>query len=128
MFFTTAADFRAWLEENHDTATGVWVGFYRKGTGRTSITWQEELDEALCFGWIDSVRKGLDDQSYTNRFTPRKPRSPWSERNSKRVGELTRLGRMHPAGLHAFERRQAQRPGLDAPELRQTAETGDGGA
>src|SRR5581483_5049702 len=100
----------------------------KKGRGQPNITWPEALDEALCFGWIDSVRKGLDDQSYTNRFTPRKTRSPWSERNARRVEELSRLGRMHPAGLRAFARRQGQRPGPDAPETRQAPASGDGGA
>ncbi len=108
-FFTTPSDFRAWLEEHHQTAAELWVGFHRKGSGKPSITWPEAVDEALCYGWIDGVRKGIDDSSYVIRFTPRKPRSRWSAVNISRVEELTRLGRMRPAGLKAFEERSAER-------------------
>ena len=111
-FFATPAEFRAWLDEHHATAQELWVGLYKKGTGRPSITWPEAVDEALCFGWIDGVRKGLDDESYANRFTPRRARSTWSAVNIARVQELTKLGRMHPAGLAAFERRTEQNSGI----------------
>lgn len=108
-FFSTPSEFRAWLEEHHETAQELWVGFYKKGTGKPSITWPEAVDEALCFGWIDGIRKSVDADSYANRFTPRKPRSTWSAVNIKRVGELTELGLMRPAGLKAFEKRTEQR-------------------
>ncbi len=115
-FFATPAEFRAWLEAHHDEARELWVGYYKKGSGRPSITWPESVDEALCFGWIDGVRKGIDDVSYMIRFTPRKPRSVWSAVNIKRVGELAELGLMCPAGLAAFEQRAAERSGIYAYE------------
>jgi uncharacterized protein YdeI (YjbR/CyaY-like superfamily) len=108
-FFATAADFRKWLEKNHDTVPELLVGFYKKGSGKPSITWPESVDEALCFGWIDGVRRTIDEESYSIRFTPRRPRSNWSAVNLKRVDELTKLGRMHPAGLRAFEARDPSR-------------------
>jgi uncharacterized protein YdeI (YjbR/CyaY-like superfamily) len=101
-FFATPAAFRAWLEKNHDTAAELIVGFYKKASGRKSIDWPQSVDEALCFGWIDGIRRNLDETSYSIRFTPRKPRSHWSAINVKRVAELTRLGLMQPAGLAAF--------------------------
>lgn len=120
-FFTTAAELRHWLEENHATASELLVGFYRRGSGKPSITWQELVDEELCFGWIDGVRKGIDEVSYANRFTPRKPRSTWSAINIARAKELMRLGRMHPAGLKAFERRTDERSAIYSYEQRKTA-------
>jgi uncharacterized protein YdeI (YjbR/CyaY-like superfamily) len=107
-FFRSPAAFRAWLEKNHDQARELWVGFHRKDSGEPSITYPEALDEALCFGWIDGVRRSLNSTSYTNRFSPRKPKSVWSLVNIKRVEELAKLGRMHAAGLAAFERRDQQ--------------------
>ncbi len=104
-FFETPDDFRAWLDANHDSATELWVGYYKKGTGKPSMIWPESVDQALCYGWIDGIRKRVDDESYTNRFTPRRPGSNWSEVNIKRVEELTAQGLMHPAGLRAFEAR-----------------------
>src|SRR4051812_13488061 len=121
-FFATPSEFRAWLEEHHDTAQEIWVGFYKKGSGKSSITWPEAVDQALCFGWIDSVRKSVDDTSYTNRFTPRKPRSTWSAVNIKRVGDLTELGLMRPAGLKAFAQRSDEKSGIYAYEQRQSAQ------
>ena len=111
-FFESPSAFRTWLEQNHDTAQELWVGFHTKSTGRPSITWPESVDEALCFGWIDGVRKSIDENSYKIRFTPRKPGSIWSAVNIKRVGELTQLGRMQPAGLKAFEKRIEKQSGL----------------
>lgn len=108
-FFRSSAALREWLQENHDSAKELWIGFYKKGSGEPGITYQEALDEALCFGWIDGIRKSVDERSYTIRFSPRKPNSLWSAINTKRVGELTQLGRMQPAGLKAFnERDQAK--------------------
>ena len=115
-FFATPADFRAWLERNHETTPELLVGFYKKGSGRPSITWPESVDEALCFGWIDGVRRTIDDESYSIRFTPRRARSIWSNVNVNRVAELTKLGRMHPAGLRAFEARDPKRSGIYAYE------------
>jgi uncharacterized protein YdeI (YjbR/CyaY-like superfamily) len=120
-FFETPADFRAWLEQHHETEAELLVGFYKKGSGRPSITWPESVDQALCFGWIDGVRRGIDDESYTIRFTPRKPTSNWSSVNIARVAELTGQGLMAPPGLAAFERRRADRSGIYAYERREEA-------
>ena len=106
LFFATPEEFRVWLHEHHATARELWVGYYKKGTGRPSITWPESVDVALCYGWIDGVRRSVDSDSYTNRFTPRKPTSHWSAVNIGRVEELTAQGRMQPAGLAAFARRK----------------------
>jgi uncharacterized protein YdeI (YjbR/CyaY-like superfamily) len=100
---------RRWLEANHATATEIWLGFYKKRSGRRGITSAEALDEALCFGWIDGVRHGVDAERYANRYSPRTPTSFWSEINTKRALELIEEGRMRPAGLAAFERRDVAR-------------------
>ena len=112
---------RNWLEDNHATASELWVGFYRRASGKPSITWPELVDEELCFGWIDGVRKGIDDVSYSNRITPRKPRSTWSAINIARAKELIRQGRMRPAGLKAFERRTDDRSAIYSYEQRKAA-------
>ena len=125
IFFTTPSEFRGWLEDNHDSATELWVGFYKKSSGKRGITWPEAVDEALCFGWIDGVRRGIDEVSYANRFTPRKPRSHWSAVNVGRVEELARMGRMRPEGLAAFERRVPEKTGTYSYEQRDAAELGD---
>jgi uncharacterized protein YdeI (YjbR/CyaY-like superfamily) len=104
-FFATPAAFRRWLGRHHASETALIVGFYKKGSGRPSMTWPEAVDQALCFGWIDGVRRSIDAESYTNRFTPRRPRSNWSDVNVKRVQELMAAGLMQPAGLEAFNRR-----------------------
>jgi len=106
-FFATPEKFRAWLEKNHASKPELLVGFYKRDSGKPSITWPESVDEALAFGWIDGVRNTIDDSSYTIRFTPRRPKSKWSAVNIKRVAELTKLGRMTPAGLAVFEKRDA---------------------
>ncbi len=110
-FFKTPADWRKWLERNHDKAEELWVGFYKKDSGKPSITWPESVDGALCFGWIDGVRKSIDEVSYMIRFTPRKPSSIWSAINLKRVEELTKLGLMHAAGLKVFQARDLKKSG-----------------
>jgi uncharacterized protein YdeI (YjbR/CyaY-like superfamily) len=120
-FFATPSEFRTWLEGHHDDARVLWVGFYKKKSGKPSITWPESVDQALCFGWIDGVRKGIDDVSYAIRFTPRKPRSIWSAVNVKRAKELTRLGLMRPAGLKAFKERTLEKSGLYSYEQRAAA-------
>jgi len=111
-FFTTPAAFRQWLEQNHDRATELLVGFHKKSSGKKSITYAEALDEALCFGWIDGVRKSFNETSYMQRFTPRKPKSIWSLINVRHVERLKNEGRMHPAGLEAYARRDPKRTGI----------------
>src|SRR5687767_15273654 len=118
-FFATPVRFRAWLQAHHATETELLVGYYKKGTGKASITWPESVDEALCFGWIDGVRRSLGEDAYCIRFTPRKPRSTWSVVNVARVTELTKAGRMTPAGLRAFEARTPERTGVYAFERKE---------
>jgi uncharacterized protein YdeI (YjbR/CyaY-like superfamily) len=115
-FFATPADFRRWLARNHEKAAELWVGFHKRGTGRPSITWPESVDEALCFGWIDGVRYRIDDSCYRIRFTPRKPKSIWSNVNVKRVAALKKLGRMTAAGLAAFAKADPKKSGIYAYE------------
>src|SRR5262249_4747700 len=119
-FFATPDDFRRWLAEHHNDVEELWVGYYKKGTGKPSLTWPESVDQALCFGWIDGVRKSLDSDSYAIRFTPRKPRSRWSAVNVSRVKELTNLGLMQPPGLKAFQERTEE--GTYSYEQRNAAE------
>ncbi len=118
VYFESPAAFRAWLKKNHAKEKELWVGYYRKGTGRPSLTWQEAVDEALCFGWIDGVRKSVDAERFVQRFTPRKPISNWSAINVGRVEELIARKRMAPAGLAAFERRDEKRTAIYAYENR----------
>lgn len=121
-FFATLADFRRWLEVHHDQAQELWVGFYKKATGKPSITWPESVDQALCFGWIDGRRKSVDSENYMIRFTPRRPTSNWSLVNLQRVAELSDQGLMHPAGLAIFAARREAKDGVYAHEQRQAAE------
>jgi uncharacterized protein YdeI (YjbR/CyaY-like superfamily) len=111
-FFATPEEFRAWLDAHHDSAAELWVGFRKVGTGRPSITWPQAVDQALCYGWIDGLRKGIDAGSYRIRFTPRRPTSIWSAINVARVEALRAAGLMTPAGLAAYERRRADRTGV----------------
>ncbi len=111
-FFKNKAELRKWFEKNCDKLDEQWIGFWKKGTGKQSITWPEAVDVALCFGWIDGIRKSIDDESYKNRLTPRRPRSNWSAINIKRVGELIESGEMTPAGLAAFEKREESRSAI----------------
>ena len=120
-FFGSPAEWRAWLEKHHANRQELWVGFYKRESGRPSITWPESVDAALCFGWIDGVRKSIDPVSYKIRFTPRKPRSIWSAINIKRAKELSKSGLMHAAGLAAFEKRDGDRSAIYAYEQRKTA-------
>jgi uncharacterized protein YdeI (YjbR/CyaY-like superfamily) len=115
-FFATPADFRKWLAKNHSSASELLVGFYKKDSGKPSINWPESVDQALCFGWIDGVRRRIDDVSYSIRFTPRKKTSTWSAINIARVAELTKLGLMQPAGLDAFEHRREEKSAIYAYE------------
>lgn len=118
VFFANSAEFRKWLEENHQTETELVVGYYKIGSKKPSMNWSESVDEALCFGWIDGIRKSVDNESYCNRFTPRKPRSNWSAVNIKKVEELIRSGKMAPAGLAAFEKRSEKRSSIYSYENR----------
>jgi uncharacterized protein YdeI (YjbR/CyaY-like superfamily) len=111
-FFRTAAAFGEWLAKNHDTAAELLVGFYKKDSGKPSITYPQALDEALIIGWIDGVRRNIDEESYSIRFSPRQPRSIWSNVNVKKVEALIAAGRMTPEGLAVFERRDAKRSGV----------------
>src|SRR5437868_3468723 len=109
IFFAKQSDLRKWFEKNHDKEKELWIGFYKTNSGKPSITWPESVDQALCFGWIDGVRKSLGEDSYVIRFTPRKPKSIWSAINIKKVEELTKLGLMHPAGIDAFNKRDEKK-------------------
>lgn len=111
VFFRSAAEFRRWLQKHHDLRDELWVGFYKKASGKSGITYPEAVDRALCFGWIDGVRRSIDAISFTNRFSPRTARSTWSLINIRRVGELTKLGMMAPPGLAAFKARDPKRSG-----------------
>jgi uncharacterized protein YdeI (YjbR/CyaY-like superfamily) len=121
-FFATPADFRAWLERHHQSDSELIVGFHKRGSGRPSITWPEAVDQALCFGWIDGVRRRIDDASYSIRFTPRKARSTWSAVNIKRMKELVEEGLVAPASMAAFERRADDRSAIYSYEQRKAAE------
>lgn len=105
-FFQTQDDFRAWLEKHHKSETELIVGFYKVGSGKPSMTWSQSVDQALCFGWIDGVRRSIDEESYCIRFTPRKSTSIWSAINIDKVEVLTQAGLMKPEGLHAFSLRK----------------------
>jgi uncharacterized protein YdeI (YjbR/CyaY-like superfamily) len=103
-FFATPKEFNDWLANNHDKLSEQWIGFYKMKTGIPSITWSQSVDEALCYGWIDGLRKSIDEKSYKIRFTPRRPKSIWSAVNIKKIAELTKLGKMKPAGIEAFKK------------------------
>lgn len=107
--FADAAGFRAWLAENHAVATELWVGYYKKGVAKASISYPEAVEEALCFGWIDGIARRIDDEVYANRYTPRRRGSGWSAINIAKVAELTAAGRMHASGLRAFEERDRRK-------------------
>ena len=111
-FFKTQADWRKWLEKNHASETELIVGFYKKSSGKHSIVWTESVDEALCFGWIDGIRKSLGEEAYQIRFTPRKRTSIWSAINIKRIQELMKLGLVAPAGKKIFDERNEKKQQL----------------
>lgn len=112
IYFPSPTAFRAWLEKHHSSALELLVGFHKKSSGEPSLTWQESVDAALCFGWIDGIRKRVDDARYTIRFTPRRTGSIWSKINIDRVHALVELGLMEPAGLKAFERRRSDKSAI----------------
>ena len=117
-FFATPDQWRAWLARHHATAGELWVGFYKRGTGRPSLTWPESVDQALCYGWIDGVRKSLGPESYTIRFTPRRAGSIWSKVNVERVKQLEALGLVQPAGRAAHAARTTAKSGIYSYEQR----------
>lgn len=119
-FFLTQSEFRQWLEENHDKETELIVGFYRINSNKPTMTWSEAVDQALCFGWIDGVRRKIDEESYSNRFTPRRPNSNWSAVNIKKIEELTAKGLIKPAGIAAFEKRKEEKSAIYAYENKPT--------
>ena len=115
-FFSNQSDFRNWLEKNHQSETELLVGFYKVGSSKMSMTWPESVDQALCFGWIDGIRRSIDQESYSIRFTPRKSKSIWSNVNIKKVEELTKQGLMMEAGIACFNKRKESKSGIYAFE------------
>jgi uncharacterized protein YdeI (YjbR/CyaY-like superfamily) len=112
IFFQSEAKFREWLEQQHAQMQELWVGFYKKSASKPGISYPQAVDQALCFGWIDGIRKTIDSESYMIRFTPRKPRSIWSAVNHRRAGELVELGLMHASGLKAYQERDPDKAQL----------------
>jgi len=117
-FFRTPAELRAWFDTHHATERELWVGFHKRATGKTSVSWSESVDEALCVGWIDGIRKRIDADTYKIRFTPRKPTSTWSKINIDKVAALKKAGRMRPAGLKAHGARRPNKVGIYSYEQR----------
>jgi len=124
-FFANPSKFRAWLQQHHAHSRELWVGFYKKDSGKPSITWPEAVDQALCFGWIDGVRRSLDATSYVIRFTPRKPSSTWSAVNIARAKELAAQGLMSSAGLSALQKRSDEKSAIYSYEQRKSAKLED---
>jgi uncharacterized protein YdeI (YjbR/CyaY-like superfamily) len=121
IYFTSPDELRDWFDANHETATELWHGSYKKATGKPTVTWSEAVDEALCVGWIDSVRYSLDAERSAQRFTPRRRGSNWSAVNIAKIKALTEAGRMKPAGLAAFEVRTEARSAIYSYEQRHLA-------
>lgn len=119
VFFESAAAFRSWLEKNHQSEKEIVAGYYRVDTGKSTMTWSDSVDEALCFGWIDGIRKSVDEESYCIRFTPRNPKSNWSAINVKKMEELVKQGKMTQAGLAAFDKRLENQTAIYSYENRQ---------
>ena len=118
--FSSAAKFRSWLESTHDGLDEQWIGFYKKGASKTGMTYAESVDEALCFGWIDGLTRRIDDEVYAIRFTPRRRTSNWSAVNIAKIADLSAAGRMHPAGLRAFDERDRRKDAIysyERPEM-----------
>jgi uncharacterized protein YdeI (YjbR/CyaY-like superfamily) len=122
VFFPTPAKFRAWLRRHHAKKKELWVGYYHKKTGKPTMTWSDSVDEALCYGWIDGIRKSHAEGAYKIRFTPRKPTSVWSNINIAKVAALTTAGRMMPAGIAAFAQRKADKSGIASFERTEPAQ------
>jgi uncharacterized protein YdeI (YjbR/CyaY-like superfamily) len=106
-FFDTPAEFRQWLEKNHDTEIELWIGFWKKASGKTGVNYKMALDEALCYGWIDGIARSYDEQSYVQRFTPRRPKSIWSKINTEHIARLIKEGKMTPFGMATVEAAKA---------------------
>jgi uncharacterized protein YdeI (YjbR/CyaY-like superfamily) len=123
IFFASPEDLRDWFDAHHESADELWVGYHRKATGRPTVTWPQAVDEALCVGWIDSVRYRLDEERNAQRFTPRRKGSFWSAINTRRAGELITEGRMRPAGVRAFEARSPEKTGTYSYEREAAAFT-----
>lgn len=111
IFFKSPADFRSWLKKHHDKKDVQWVGYYKVATNKPSMRWEESVREALCYGWIDGLRKSIDEESYKIRFTPRRPDSHWSKKNLRMVKELIEEGRMRPPGMKAYKKRKEKKTG-----------------
>jgi uncharacterized protein YdeI (YjbR/CyaY-like superfamily) len=126
LHFASPDEFRDWLAEHHESRDELWVGFWKKATGRASLTWPQSVDEALCVGWIDGLRRRIDDASYAIRFTPRRPGSTWSLRNLERFEVLEAEGRMRDPGREAFARRVEEKTGTYSFERKTPAELPDG--
>jgi uncharacterized protein YdeI (YjbR/CyaY-like superfamily) len=124
-FFATELDFRKWLDENHKGKTELFVGFYKVNSGRPSMTWSQSVDQALCYGWIDGVRKSIDTESYMIRFTPRNPKSIWSAVNIKKIEELSRQGLMKPSGLALFNSRDLRKSEIYSYETEEVVFSGE---
>ncbi|MCQ4165662.1 YdeI/OmpD-associated family protein [Tahibacter sp. P2K] len=120
-YFRTPDEFRRWLQRHHASATELWVGYHKAGTGEPSMTWPQSVDQALCYGWIDGRRQRVDEQRYRIRFTPRKPGSIWSTVNIRRMGELEKAGLVQPAGRAAFAARRAEKTAVYSYEVRREA-------
>ncbi len=118
-FFHTASELGKWFSQNHESSDELWVGYYKRSTGKETLTWNESVEEALCYGWIDGIRMSVDESSYTIRFTPRRPKSTWSLKNISTAEKLIREGRMHPSGLEAFNQRKEDRSGIYSFEQEQ---------
>lgn len=120
IFFDSPADFRKWLEANHNKKTELFVGFYKKGTGKQRMTWSESVDQALCFGWIDGVMKPIDEEKYALRFTPRRKGSIWSDVNIKKIEKLSAQGLLHAAGKAKYDERTEGKSGVYSHENKKT--------
>jgi len=118
-FFKTQATFRAWLEKNHNKKDELWLGYYKKASGKTSVTYKEALEEVLCFGWIDGISKNIDEEKYCQRYTPRRKGSIWSAVNINKAEKLIKNGKMHSTGLHVYKNRDLKRAGLYSNEQKE---------
>jgi uncharacterized protein YdeI (YjbR/CyaY-like superfamily) len=125
IFFEAPEDFRAWLSASHDSAEVQWVGFWKKATGKPSITWPESVEQALCFGWIDGLRRSIDEEAYMIRFTPRRPDSHWSRKNVETYRALEEQGLIEPAGRAAWAERDPEKTGRASYEREQAELSGE---
>ena len=122
IFFAGPEEFYGWLEAHHAGETELWIGYYKKATGKQTMSWSQAVDQALCFGWIDGVLRRIDDETHMQRFTPRRPGSNWSKVNLEKMARLEAEGLVAPAGRRAFEARRADRTGIYSFERDEPAE------